>query len=136
MRTWLYNRVQDLLGIPASFGAANSRRVISSGAADTPAFPFIVIQMGVEQNIPGMPAETKVQTIPFTVWLHDEPGSMLLIDEAATALKDNLPVPAGAVVGSMSVYEVRWVETGQDAYDDHWRSNCRPVRFVMTTRKS
>lgn len=136
MRTWLYNRVKGLAGIPAAFGAGADRRVISSGSEDQPEKPFIVIQMGVEQPVLGMPAEMRTQTIPVTVWLHDEPGSMLLIDDAANALKDNLPVPAGAVVGSMSVYEVRWVETGQDAYDDHWETNCRPVRFVMTTRKS
>jgi hypothetical protein len=91
--------------------------------------------MGIEQPPLGMPMEARAQSIPFTVWVHDEPGSMLNIDDAAVALKDNLPIADGAVVGGMSVYEVRWSETGEDSYDDHYKTNCRPVRFSMMTRR-
>lgn len=136
MRTWIYNRIRGLGDIPAAFGAGSAMRVISSGSADMPAKPFIVVSMGVEQPVPGMPAEAGLKTIPFTVYVHDTPGSMLHIDDAAVALQNGLPVPAGAVVGSMSVYECRWTETGQDGFDDHWGTNVRPVRFALVTRRS
>jgi hypothetical protein len=127
MRTWIFNRIKAAL--PSAFG----NRVISSGAADSPTAPFVVIQMGVEQPVLGMPASAQVQTIPFIVWVHDKPGSMLNIDDAAVALKHALPTPDGAAVGGMSVFECKWDSTGEDAYDDHYSTNTRPVRFVLTT---
>lgn len=135
MRTWLYNRIKAMAGIPAAFGAGPMLRLISSGAADQEQPPFLLVSMGVEQTFPGIPKSMGAQTIPFTVWVHDSPGSMLNIDNAAQALKDNLPLPNGAVVGGMSIYELVWVETGQDSYDDFYKTNCRPVRFVMTTAR-
>lgn len=135
MRTWLYNRIKGLGSIPAAFGVGPAMRVIASGAADTPQKPFLVVQMGVEQAFLGMPAEMSVQNIPFTVWVHDTPGSMLNIDDAAVALKDGLPLPDGAVVGGMSAYEARWLEIGEDGYDDHYSTNCRPVRFNLVTQR-
>lgn len=131
MRTWIYNRIKAAAGLPTGMGD----RVISSGAADSPTRPFIVIQMGVEQPVPGMPASARVQTIPFTAWVHDKPGSMLNIDEAAKALKNALPTPDGAVAGGMTVYECKWTDTGEDAYDDHYATNTRPVRFTITSHR-
>ena len=129
MRTWLYNKIK---AIPAVIDKVGTR-VISSGSADNPTAPFIVVSMGTEQPALGMPASSRTQTIPVTVWVHDRPGSMLAIDEVAVALKNALPVPDGAVVGSMTVYECRWTDTGEDAFDDHYSTNCRPVRFTLTT---
>lgn len=133
MRTWIYNRVKGLDALPAAFKADG--KIISSGSADSPVAPFLMVNMNVEQPIPGMPAEMRVQEIPFTIWVHDTPGSMLNIDDAAIALKSGLPTVDGLVVGNLSVFEVRWTETGEDAYDDHFKTNCRPVRFSMTTRR-
>lgn len=130
MRTWIYNRIKAISGLPA--GLAD--KIISSGSAENPAPPFILVSMGVEQKPLGMPAESRTQSIPFTVWVHDKPGSMLQIDDVAKLLKDNLPTLDGAVVGSMSIYQLVWEETGQDAYDDHFGTNARPVRFSMMTK--
>lgn len=132
MRTWLYNRIRAIATLPT--GVAD--RIISSGSADTPQqHPFLILSMGVEQSALGMPASMRAQQIPFTVWVHDKPGSMLVIDDIAVALKNNLPTADGAVVGGMSVYEVRWTDTGEDTYDDHFKTNTRPVRFSMMTRR-
>lgn len=131
MRTWLYNRIKAIDALPQGF----KDRLISSGDADNPSAPFAIVQMGVEQPVLGMPTSAGAMTIPFTVWLHDEPGSMLSIDDGAVALKDGLPVPNGAVVGGLSLYEVKWVGTGEDAFDDHYGTNTRPVRFEMTARR-
>lgn len=132
MRTWIYNRIKAIAGLPT--GVAD--RIISSGAANTPQqYPFLIVSMGVEQPPLGMPQSMRAQSIPFTVWVHDTPGSMLAIDDIAVALKNNLPTEDGAVVGGMSVYEVRWTDTGEDTYDDHFNTNTRPVRFSMMTRR-
>lgn len=131
MRTWLYNRLTNMPELPAPYRAAG--KVISSGAANAPAAPFIVATIGVEQPFPGMPREARAQEIPFTLWLHDTPGSMLQIDDGAVALQKNLPTEDGFMIGTMSVMGIRWTETGEDAYDDHFKTNCRPVRFSMVT---
>lgn len=125
MRTWLYNRVRGILGM--------NTRVISSGAADNPGPPFIVIGMGVEQADLQLPPESKAQSVPFTIWVHDTPGSMLYIDDTALALKNGIPSLDGFKIGGLSVLEVRWIDTGQDGFDDHWKTNCRPVRFTART---
>lgn len=130
MRVWLYNRIKALV-LPNGMAA----RIIASGSADNPARPFITIQMGNEEPFPGMPRSSGAMQIPFTAWIHDAPGSMLDIDEAARALKDGLPTPLGAAVGGMSVYECNWDATGEDAYDDHYGTNTRPVRFTIVARR-
>lgn len=135
MRTWLYNRIKGLGDMPDAFGVGSSMRVFSSGSADQPHKPFLLVVMMVEQSFPDMPREAGVQNIPFRVEVHDDPGSMLDIDDAALVLKNGLPTPAGVVVGGMSVYEVRWLEIGEDGYDDHYATNVRPVRFNMVTRR-
>lgn len=131
MRTWIYNRIKAIATLPGGM----KDRIISSGSADNPTPPFIVVSMGVEQPVPGMPTSSRTQTIPFTVWVHDAPGSMLNIDDAAVQLKNVLPTADGAQAGGMSVFECKWTDTGEDAYDDHYNTNTRPVRFVLTTRR-
>lgn len=133
MRTWLWNILKNMLAIPAPYRADG--KLISSGSADMPAPPFMMLTMNVEQPFLGMPPSAKVQNIPFTIWVHDTPGSMTRIDDAALAIKNNLPTQDGFMIGNMSVMEVRWTETGEDAYDDHFKTNCRPVRFNMVTAR-
>lgn len=132
MRTWIYNRVNDMPGLPSHFDTAP---VISSGAADNPTAPFLLVSMAVEQPPLGSTAEMRVQSIPFTVWVHDKPGSMVAIDAATVAVKNDLPTEDGFMIGGLSVYRVKWEETGQDSYDDHFGTNCRPVRFSAMTRR-
>lgn len=132
MRAWLFNRITNLPNKPVSLAALT---IYGSAGADQPAKPFLMIQMGVEQAPLGMPAESRTQEIPFTVWVHDTGASMLRIDDACVWLKNNLPMDIGVKVGSMSVYEIKWQDTGQDGYDDFFKTNTRPVRFTMMTRR-
>lgn len=132
MRTWLYNRIKAIGGFPAGMGT----RVSSAGAAENPIKPFMRVAMGVEQPPLGASPEERTQNIPFTVYCHDAPGSFLNIDDAAKLLKENLPTEDGAVVGNMSVYRIKWEETGEDGFDDHFGTIVRPVRFSMMTRRA
>lgn len=130
----MYNRIRALT-FPAAFGAPP--RIISSGSdLDNPLKPFMILQMDIEEKPLGATAEMSVSRLPFTVWVHDEPGSMVAIDDAAFALKHNLPTLDGAVVGNMSHYGIEWEDIGQDAFDDHFKTNTRPVRFVMRTHRA
>src|SRR5690349_13364838 len=121
MRTWIFNRVKDILGL-------DDDHVISSGAGGSaPDGVFAVVSMGVEAAFPGMPTERKPSIIPWTVWLHAGlDASMLDIDDPAILLKNELPTEDGFKIGNLSVLRLKWEETGQDAFDDHWGTNCRP----------
>jgi hypothetical protein len=131
MRSWLYNRIKAISLVADKVGD----RVISSGSADNPETPFIVITMGVEDRPLEMPSTSKTQRIPFTASIHDTPGSMLPVDDLAIALKDGVPVSASLMIGNMSLISLEWTSTGQDGYDDHWGTNFRPVRFLAVTSR-
>lgn len=134
MRTLLYNRIKAIT-LPDTFGIPP--RIISSGNdLDNPVKPFLLLSMDIEERPLGTTAEMRVSRVPFTVWVHDEPGSMLDIDSAAFALKNNLPTPDGEKVGDMSHYGIEWEDIGQDAFDDHFKTNTRPVHFVMRTHRA
>lgn len=128
MRIWVYNRVKAITDL-------DDAHVLSSGSGlSAPSGVFAVVSMGVETAFPGMPSERKPSIIPFTIWLHAGlDASMLDIDDPALALKNELATEVGFMVGGLSVMRVKWEEIGQDAFDDHWGTNCRPVRFSMTT---
>lgn len=112
-----------------------AQRVITSGNANNPTSPFIIVQMGVEQTPLGMPAESRTQEIPVNIWVHDKPGSMVAIDEACVALKDNMPYHDGIKVGGLSILDFWWEDTGEDAYDDHYGTSTRRVTFRAMTRR-
>lgn len=132
MRTWLYNRISNLAGLDDAY----KNNVYSTGSADNPGSgKFLMINMGTEAPPLGLPRSARAQDVPFTVWVHDEPGSMVAIDDACVALKDGVPTEDGFMVGAMSVYGVKWEGTGDDSFDDHFGTNCRPVRFSMMTRR-
>ena len=131
MRQFIYNRIKDIAGLSTIVGD----RVISSGAADNPVEPFIIVQMGIELPPLGLAKEAGAQSVPFSCWVHDKPGSMLRIDEACVLLKYGIPTDVGAKVGNMSHYGIEWVETGGDAFDDHYGTNTREVMFTMMTRR-
>lgn len=132
MRAWIFNRIKALNNKPAS---ANALTYYSSAGASSPVGPFVLISMGTEVPPLGLPAESRTQLVPFTVWVHDSGESMLRIDEIAQWLKAELPTEVGFKVGNLSVYNIKWESTGDDAYDDHFRTNTRPVRFSMMTRR-
>jgi len=130
MRAWIVNRVKAIT-LPGTM----AQRVITSGNANNPTAPFIVVSMGSEITPLGMPAESRTQEIPVDIWVHDKPGSMTAIDEACVALKDNMPEHNGLVIGGLSLLDFWWEETSADAYDDHYGTNTRRVSFRAMTRR-
>lgn len=132
MRAWIFNRINNLPNKPTS---AASLSVYGSAGAEQPVAPFALVSMGMEIPPLGMPAESRTQLIPFTVWVHDLGSSMVRIDEVAVWLKNELPTQVGFKVGNMSIFEIKWEDTGGDVFDDHFKTNTRPVRFSMMTRR-
>lgn len=127
MRAWIVNRIKAL-PLPGTMATRVYTNITS------PTKPFILVTMGIESTVLGMPVEARVQTIPFTVWIHDVPGSYVNIDDSALVLKNQLPTEQNFVIGGLSVYRIAWEETGQDAFDDHFGTNTRPVRFTAMTK--
>lgn len=132
MRAFVITRIKNLPNKPASLAGLT---IMSSAAAEDPVEPFMIVSMDVEVTPLGMPDESRTQMVPFTCWVHDRGASMVRIDDAAVWLKNNMPTDMGFKVGNMSVYNIRWASTGGDVYDDHFKSNTRPVRFEMMTRR-
>lgn len=127
MRTWLYNRV-----LPALVGTEFEARLFASGNADERIAPFAVLAMMVEQPVLGMPYEAGATNVPFAVNLHTTAGeSMVDVDSAAFAIRSAICTEDNVVVGNITVMNLRWTDIGQDGYDDHWKTDVRPVRFNM-----
>jgi hypothetical protein len=127
MRSWLYNRV-----LPTLVGTEFAGRLFQSGNADDRIAPFAVLRMMVEQPFLGMPPSTKSGNVPFAVNLHTPAGeSMVDVDAAAFAVRDGIATEDSVVVGNLTVLNLRWTDIGEDAYDDHWGTDYRPVRFNM-----
>lgn len=126
MRSWLYNRIK-----PALVGTAWEDRLFSSGNVDERVPPFAVLRMMVEQPFLGMPVtDKKTGNVPFAVNIHVAAGeSMVDVDDAAQAVKAAIATESAVVVGNITVMNVRWTDTGEDGYDDHWATDFRPVRF-------
>lgn len=131
MRAWIVNRVKGM-SLPSTFGSPP--RVYSD--VESPARPFILVRMGVESSVLGMPAEARVQTVPFAIQIHTAPGSYVPIDEVAVQIKNELATEVGFKIGNLSVFRIKWEDIGQDGFDDHFATNVRPVRFTAMTRSS
>lgn len=131
MRTWVWNVAKATPGLPAGI---TESKIMSSGSADNPVAPFVLISMGVEQQVLGMPASAKTSEVPFDLWVHDRPGSMVNnIDKACFAFKDYLPTLVGVRVGNLVVLEIRWEEIGPDQKDDHFGTMTRRCSFRAFT---
>ena len=131
MRSYLYNRISGIMAgnVPWT--------ILSSGAVDNPGTPFMILSMGVEQPPLNSSPEERTQIIPFDVWVHDKPGTMVdNIDEGCRVLKAYLPTEDGVLVGNMSVYRIKWEETSNDLFDDQYGTNTRRISFSMMTRRS
>lgn len=127
MRTWLYNRI-----LPTLAGTGFEDRLFSSGNADERIPPFAVLAMMVEQPFLGMPPGARATNVPFAVNLHTQAGeSMVDVDAAAFAVRDGIVTEDAVKVGNISVMNLRWTDIGQDGYDDHWKTDFRPVRFNL-----
>lgn len=138
MRTWLYNRIRYCYGLPTNY----AQNVITTSGSDptNPVEPkpgtkqFLLFAMGVEQPFLGMPAEARAANVPFTVYVYDDPGSMLKIDEACLALKSQIPTRDGVKVGGLSVLSLDWTGTSVDSFDDHYKLPVRSVTFNAVVR--
>lgn len=129
MRTWAWNIVRGMEGLPAGMEG----RVYSSGSADNPVSPFIIVAMGVEIPVLGMPRNSKTAQVPIDVWCHDRAGSMVNIDNACITLKNNLPSLAPVRIGGLFILEIAWEEIGPDQQDDGFQTMTRRCSFRATT---
>lgn len=131
IRKWLHEKtiVVPGLGIPAD-------RVFSPGAVglavpgDSPDRPFAQIRWAPSN--PGVQPSYPVLQQVAAIWIHDNPGTMTLIDAAVEALRKNLPGTAPQSFEGMKVMECRWLGNSEDFYDDHFKTNVVNVEFQLT----
>lgn len=131
LRKWAYAQVTGLTGfvIPDS-------RVYSSGAVgaeipgDSPTRPFAVIRFATEAA--GLLPSYPIHQRRFSVWVHDEPGTMENIDAAAKQLKEDLPATVPVLFEGDRIMECLWEGTSEDFYDDHFGTNVVRVDFNAT----
>ena len=134
MRSWIYNLIVNM----ANLGSIKDR-VVSSAATEEQmkalAKPFMIISMGADD----LPVDSTTDDGTFNqmvdVYVHDAPGSWNKIDDACVVLKRELPQAAPAVVGGLSVYQLKYLETSNDATDDMLGTNFRRVTFQGTCRR-
>lgn len=130
MRAWIVNRLKGLVDLQPIVGS----RVYTDVAEA--AEPFIVVRMGVEIAEARLPAEARAQLVPFNVWVHDKPGSYVRIDDIVQIIKRDLPTEDGFMIGNFSVFRIKWEDTGNDGFDDHFGTNARRMGFTAMTRRA
>jgi hypothetical protein len=113
-------------------------QVFSSGAVghkkpgDSPSRPFAVVRFNPDN--PGLVSRYPLHQRRFSVWLHDEPGSMDKIETAVAQLKLELPPSLPGVLEGLRVIDCVWEGTSADGYDDHFGTNTVYVDFMATYR--
>lgn len=130
-RTWVYQKVMATpsLGVPGA-------RVYSVGAVgrlgDTPDRPFIVIRemLIAPSLLPSWPVDNR----PYQIWVHDDPGSMMRIDQAIGAVRVYLPEQAPTVFGDEEIFACEWNAMSDDLYDDHHKTNTRHADFTLKVK--
>lgn len=106
--------------------------VSSSGADDplaSPDRPFIVIRSQTTQ--PALRRNKPVQQ-RFQVWYHDNPGSMLDIDDGIDLITDALVDRAATWWTNVWIMDVEHENTSPDLFDDHYKTNCRYTEILVT----
>lgn len=134
MRAWLYETV---LSCPDQADFSGGRVYTSGGVegaegpGDTPARPFIINRLSVNQQITRLPGTT-IRQQSVQVWLHTDPGSMLDTDDMAESLTTWLPSQTPAKRMGEVIIDCEWQDTSGDGYDDHYKTQTRYVTFLVT----
>lgn len=95
--------------------------------------PFVMIRF--QPDNPGILPRLPVSQQRWNAWVHDQPGSMELIDAAVKQLKEELPPLLSGDGDGVRVLETVWEGTFADGYDDHFGTSVTYVDF-MTTYKT
>jgi hypothetical protein len=125
MRAWAYDLIKE---------AVDPWTVLSSGAvgrddAVPPSKPFVVIRAGVIQ----IPIRGGTKQTRLFVYVHDEPGTMIRIDDGHDRIKaafDAVEVPS--LADGSWLQDVIWESLSDDFYDDGFKTNTRFATYLMT----
>lgn len=124
-REWVY---AQLVGDTDVTDLVPAERIYGGGAltGHPGAVPFVVLRFGPEVERAGRAAREK----ECAVWVHDDPGSYLRIDEVLAAVR-------WALVGSVSeagAIAVEWQGTSPDLADDVMDTITRNTSYALTER--
>lgn len=132
MRTWIY---EQAVSVPGLMVASDN---IHSGASlgkmgDSPTRPFAVIKMGlaIQQNGSRRLATDQ----PFEIWVHDEPGSYLGIDNDLRLICEHFASAYPATVDGHTIVDITDPELSRDLVDEGYRTITRYAAWVMRWRQ-
>ena len=123
-RAWVY----DKLRLGPAVTSIVAERIYSSGELEAAPKdkPFIVLRFDDET-----PEIEEASFQDVTVWVHDEPGSYVRIDEALSAVRTTLE---GPVVAPDGVYAT-WLGDSPDLADDARQTLVRNSAFRLAGRR-
>jgi hypothetical protein len=128
MRALLYQAITASTDLTAIIPA---ERWIQAGAIDAPtARPFAVIRI-----VDGPPSISKATQPRVEIWVHDDRGSYLRIDEVLDLLEDILPIVPPLENDSDRIVAVDWSGRSPDLVDEGFNTNTRHTDFIVTGRK-
>lgn len=131
---------QKAIGLADFIAVVPVDRLFSAGAAgmknpgDSPSRPFAVVRF--QPDNPGLVPKLPASQQRFSIWIHDEPGSMDNIEDAVAALRDGLPSALPGLLEGTRVMECVWEGTSADGYDDHFGTTTVYVDFMATYKPS
>jgi hypothetical protein len=126
-RTWLYQKVVAFVG-----DKVGNRVFQSLDEDETPdEKPFIVLRFGTD--VPEVVNSSEgVQSLTGVIWVHDNPGSYLLIDAILRELREEM---AGAVVEADGISS-DWLGDSPDLADDMRKTIVRNATFQLRGRRA
>lgn len=131
-RTWAFDRltssdpVTDLVPVEWIFGGGSLTEVPARR-------PFVILRFGVEQSDMWDGDGPAATSQYLTVYIHDEPGDYLRINEITLAIRAALQGPVADGVGGISAL---WQGDSQDLADDVYGTIMRNAEFRLLGKVS
>lgn len=126
MRRTAYSLLKNAIGdvIPED-------RIKAVGTTDTQmARPFALYRFS--GTLPGVTSRSASKPVRMEVWIHDEPGSYLFIDDTLRTVEDvmDAAVHLSAAEGE-SISQVKYESRSPDLTDDGFGTFCKMSNFTL-----
>jgi hypothetical protein len=123
--------LQAITSEPALTALIPADRWIQAGSLDEmPARPFAVIRL-----IDGTQTIVYSEQPRFEIWVHDDRGSYIKIDQILRLVRETLIAAVPMEDANYRIVDVDWTGNGPDLIDEGYNTNVRTARFTLTGRK-
>lgn len=125
-RTWVFEALTEDAGVIAVLGD----RVFSEVEAE-PEKPFAVVRM--VQNTPEVHQVEGAISTTTTIWVHDEPGSYVRIDNLLSLIRT--AIKAKSDLSGVGIFQAIWTGDGPDLADDYRKTILRTTSYRLVGRR-